>query len=115
MAWRRMSQSTLRITTNETGEWVAITLEGRVAGLWATELNLVWAEAAPRLATRKLILDLRNVTYADIFGKRVLRDIYSRTEARIIASTPWTQYLAEEISGRNSTQVEEEAGNANDE
>jgi hypothetical protein len=114
IAWRRTSQSTLRISTNETSESVAITLEGRVAGPWADELNRVWSETAPRLAAKKLTLDLRNVTYADVKGKRVLREIYSRTEAELVASTPWTQYLAEEISGNNAVDIEREAGNAND-
>jgi hypothetical protein len=86
-----------------------------VAGPWAAELNRVWAETAPRLAAKKLTLDLRNVTYADVLGKRVLKEIYSRTEAELVASTPWTQYLADEISGNNAVEIEVEAGNANDE
>lgn len=86
-----------------------------MAGPWAAELNRVWAEAAPRLALKRLTLDLRNVTYADIRGKRVLREIYSRTEAELVASTPWTQYLADEIRGNNEERMDEEAGNANDE
>jgi hypothetical protein len=37
------------------------------------------------------------VIYADALGKQVLREIYAHTHARLIASSPWAQYLAEEI------------------
>lgn len=82
-------------------------LEGRVAGPWASELDRVWVETAPRLASRKLIIDLHNVTYADAAGKQVLRSIYAQTRAQLLASTPWTQFLAEEITGQKEASIEE--------
>ena len=54
--------NTLRITIQDTDEAVEMRLEGRVAGPWASELNRVWVEAAPRLTSKKLIIDLHNVT-----------------------------------------------------
>ena len=81
--------------------------EGRIAGPWANELDRVWVETAPRLESRKLVIDLHNVTYADANGKQVLRDIYAQTHADLIASTPWTQFLAEEVTA-SKTAVEEE-------
>ena len=45
-------------------------------------------------------------------GKQALRDIYAQTGAEIVSSTPWTQYLAEEISAATKT-VEPEAENGN--
>ena len=88
----------LRITVQQTEAATGITLEGRVAGPWAVELDRAWTEVAPSLSSKKLSLDLRNVTYADAEGKRVLRDIYVRTHAEVVANTPWTQYLAAEIT-----------------
>ena len=73
-------------------------LEGRVAGPWANELDRVWAETAPKLLSKKLMIDLRNVTYADAAGKEVLRKIYARTNAELLAATPSSQFLAEEIT-----------------
>jgi anti-anti-sigma regulatory factor len=73
-------------------------LEGRVAGPWADELSRTWTELAPSVGTRKLSIDLRNATYADGSGIRVLREIYSSTTADLVTSTPWTQYLAEEVT-----------------
>lgn len=69
-------------------------LEGRITGPWAEELDRVWVETAPRLGSRKLIVDLSNVTYADAEGKSVLKKIFSTTNAEFIAGTLLTQDLA---------------------
>ena len=82
-------------------------LEGRVAGPWAGELNRVWVETAPQLAEKKLIVDLHNVTYADAAGKQALRAIYDQTHADFVAGTPWTQFLAEEVTARRTVAVQE--------
>jgi len=95
----------LRITTQENEKAIEITLEGRIAGPWVAEISRAWMETAPRLASRKLSLDLRNVTYADALGKQALRHIHAQSGAELIVSTPWTQYLAEEIRN-NSTSRE---------
>ena len=97
MAWLEAGRHTLRITVQESENTIEITLEGRVAGPWVTELSKVWVETAPKLGKRILQLDLRNVIYAEAAGKKVLRDIYAQTSAKLITSTPWTLYLAEEI------------------
>jgi anti-anti-sigma regulatory factor len=88
----------LRISIEETVEALEMKLEGRVAGLWTAELGRVWVETAPRLATRKLILDLSSVTYADAGGTHLLGQIYSQTKAELLCGTLWTQSLAEQIT-----------------
>ena len=55
-------------------------------------------ETAPQLGQRVLSIDLRNVIFADAGGKQVLREIYAQTHARLIANSPWAQYLADEIT-----------------
>lgn len=92
-----MGRHTLKITIQDGDKEVGITLEGRVAGPWVAELNRVWTETAPQLGSRTVSIDLRNVIFADPAGKKVLREIYSQTHAKLIASSPWAQYLAEEI------------------
>ena len=99
--------NTLRITIQDTAEALEMRLEGRVAGPWASELDRVWLEAAPRLQSRKLVIDLHNVTYADASGKQVLRGIYAQTHAELVATTPWTQFLAEEVTDNKTVEVEE--------
>ena len=91
----------LRITIEENATSIAVILEGRIAGPWADELNRTWSELAPSIETKKVSIDLSNATYADANGIRVLHKIYSQTAAELLTSTPWTKYLAEEIT-RNS-------------
>jgi anti-anti-sigma regulatory factor len=107
IAWRRTSQHTLRISIVESEEAMGIRLEGRVAGPWAAELSRAWVETASRLASRKIFLDLRDVTYADADGTQVLREIYSQTHAKLLAGTPWTESLAEQITRGNAHTLEE--------
>ncbi len=85
-----------------------IKLEGRVAGPWAAELGRLWEEKAPAVANKKLSLDLRDTTFADAGGMRVLKSIYSQTGAALLTGTPWTQYLAEEVAGKNSQNADTE-------
>jgi anti-anti-sigma regulatory factor len=96
----------LRITVEQNAEAMILKLEGRVAGPWVAELNRLWKETAPNLAQRKLSLDLRETTYADACGIRVLQTIYVQTGAAILASTPWTQYLAEEVTTATGNRTE---------
>jgi hypothetical protein len=88
----------LKITIQNDESQMSMTLEGRVAGPWIAELRRVWVETAPQLDGKTLSIDLQNVIYADTLGKQVLREIYAQTHARLLASSPWAQYLAEEIT-----------------
>jgi hypothetical protein len=103
-----MSQRMLRITIEQSVEATLIILEGRIAGLWTTELGRTWTELAPTLGTCKLSIDLRNTTYADTGGIQALRDIYLQTAAEFVTGTPWTEYLAEQIKRQRATPIEEE-------
>jgi anti-anti-sigma regulatory factor len=99
----------LRISIEETMEALAMKLEGRIVGPWAAELGRVWLETAPRLASRKLVLDLSSVTYADAGGQQALSEIYAETHAELLAGTLWTQSLAEQIT-RGNAQAENQEG-----
>ena len=96
-AWHRTGQHTLRISIQESDQSIGFILEGRIAGPWVEELKRAWMELVPRARGKQLQLDLRNVTYSDAGGKKVLREIVEQTQAQLITSSPWTQYLAEEI------------------
>jgi anti-anti-sigma regulatory factor len=95
----------LKITFQQSEEALAITLEGRLAGPWAEELVRAWREKAPSLTGHKVSIDLRNTTYADAIGMQALRDIYAQTRADIVTGTPWTQYLALEVTHGNDQLV----------
>jgi anti-anti-sigma regulatory factor len=108
IAWRRTSQITLRISIQQNDEKTEITTAGRIAGPWATELSRTWSELAPTIGARKVSIDLRDATYADARGIQVLRKIVSQTAAELITSTPWTKYLAEEVTRASATRTNEE-------
>jgi hypothetical protein len=109
----RAGRHTLKITIREDDQSIGITLEGRIAGPWIEELRGVWVEMSPKLSNRRLSLDLRNVIYSEAKGKQVLREIYAQTHAELVTSTPWTEYLAQEINGSFEEQSNEEVGNGN--
>ena len=102
----------MRVTFEEQALATVLTLEGRVAGPWAAELSRVWMEKAPLLAPANLSLDLTNVIYADDDGIRVLREIYSQAQPKLVATTPWTKYLAEKITAIPPDHSDEEQENA---
>jgi anti-anti-sigma regulatory factor len=88
---------------------MTLKLEGRIAGPWAEELSRVWERTLPTVAARQLYLDLRETTYADAIGIKVLRTIFSQTGADILTGTPWTQYLAQKVKSKNAEPIGEEA------
>ncbi|MGA3129787.1 MAG: hypothetical protein ABSD59_03235 [Terracidiphilus sp.] len=95
----------LRITLEEKADAVVLKLEGRLAGPWAVELGRLWEEKSRDIAQKKLSVDLRETTFADASGMRILKAIYSQTGAALLTGTPWTQYLAEEVASNNSNQA----------
>jgi len=101
----------LRITIDETNDRIAVKLEGRIAGPWVEELVQVWAETAPRLSSRKVSIDMCNVTYVDKSGEQALRNIYAQTGASFVATTPSALFLAREIAGSNAGRIEPEPTN----
>jgi len=98
----------LRITIDQNAETTLINLEGRITGLWTAELGRILTELAPTMRNRKLSIDLRNTTYADAGGIEALRDVYLQSAAEFVTSTPWTEYLAEQIKRQKTNSIEEE-------
>jgi len=88
----------LRITVHEQESLFELTLEGRLAGPWVAELCRAWRETAPRLGSKKLLLNLHDLTFSDEEGKQALREIVAQTRAEISSSTPLTNHLAQELS-----------------
>ncbi len=86
----------LKITVLEKTEAVAIKLEGRLGGPWTTELDRTWKTVASSLGSRKLSLDLCDMTYADAEGQRLLHEIYENSEAAFVTNTPLSMYFATE-------------------
>lgn len=96
-----MGQHTLRISIHENGNTIGFKLAGRLAGPWAAELDRAWKEVETRLDGKKLSLDLCDVTYSDVEGKRVLREMFKRSRAEFITHSDWSHHLADEIRSSN--------------
>ena len=86
----------LKITVQEEPEAVAIKLDGRLAGPWTAELDRTWKALAVSLGSRKLALDLCDMTYADTGGRQLLREIYESSGAAFVTKTPLSKYFATE-------------------
>lgn len=106
-AWRWTSQELLKITIDRNPQAMTLKLEGRVAGPWVAELSRVWTEIKPELKSQKLVIDLKDTTYADAAGIEVLGEIQSSGHAELQTNSPWNQYLAEEIL-KKAAKAEEE-------
>jgi len=98
-----MGQHTLLISIHENDSTIGFTLVGRLAGPWVTELEQAWKDVAKRLNGKKLSLDLRDVTYSDAGGKRVLREMFARSRAEFITHSDLSHHLAEEIRNFNGS------------
>lgn len=92
---------TLRVSIQENDNSIGFTLVGRLAGPWVAELDREWKEVAQRLKGKTLSLDLRDLTYSDAGGKRVLREMFSKSRAELVTHSDWSQFLADEIRKSN--------------
>ncbi len=88
----------LKINVQQDSEAVTIQLEGQVAGPAVVKLNRAWIEFAALPASTPFVIDLRNVTQADAWGVRALRDLQTLTGARLITSSPLSKYVAEDVA-----------------
>jgi hypothetical protein len=73
------------------------------------ELDRAWQSLAASLGSKKLLVDLREVTHMGLNGRQVLPDIHSATGAKFVADTPMTKYFAAEARRKNKKDTEEEA------
>lgn len=101
------SHFTLRITIANNPNAAVIKLEGRVVGPWAEELAAVWGDLATTLDKGSATLDLRGVTYVDVGGMQVLRQICREKQPAILTGSPLTEAFAEQAQ-RNTTNDNQE-------
>jgi anti-anti-sigma regulatory factor len=66
----------LKITTHISDDTTRITLEGRLAGPWISELERSWRESEQSAAGRQVVVDLTGVTFVEQDGKALLTRMY---------------------------------------
>jgi hypothetical protein len=90
--------SVLKISVEPANETVTMKLEGKIVGPWISECDRAWNGLQETQGSRKLRLDLRNVTFVDDRGTALLRRIHRMSGAEVLADSPLTQYFAERIA-----------------
>ncbi len=86
----------LRITLHDSPDSLSFQLEGRLVGLWVTELEQCWNTAASIRDDRKAIIDLKDVTFIDDAGKHLLAKLRD-DRATFIARDAMTKAIVAEV------------------
>lgn len=86
----------LKITIVREANTVTMKLEGKLSGPWVSEANQSWHSLEESISSKKLNVDLRGVSFADVEGRQLLREIYDKTHAAFLANSPLTKYYAEQ-------------------
>src|SRR4051794_17491482 len=63
----------LKITTQDSADTAAITLEGKLADAWVDELEHTWYSVRLTHRPENILLDLCNVSFIDAEAKKLLR------------------------------------------
>jgi len=88
--------SVLKITIEETEKLVTLKLEGKITGPWVAEFSRTWQSLAPSLNSKKLSLDLREVTQINAEGRCLLAEIYGGTGAEFRTGSLLMELYAQE-------------------
>ena len=85
----------LRITVNETPTEKRWVLQGRLVGLWVSELRRAWKKTHRTDKDRKCVVDLNDVTSIDKNGERLLQAM-SKQGAQFIATGIYNKHVLQE-------------------
>jgi anti-anti-sigma regulatory factor len=85
----------LKITKTETPAEEKWILQGRLVGLWVSELRRNWRKAHRAGDSRKCVVDLNDVTFIDKKGETLLRTM-SKQGAQLIATGIYTKHLLQQ-------------------
>jgi anti-anti-sigma regulatory factor len=87
----------LRITTNMTERAATLTLEGRLAGIWVSELERCWQTVQATRKGQSICIDLRELIFVDAAGTQLLADMY-RCGADLMAAGCLMKGIVEDIA-----------------
>ncbi len=86
----------LKITITDSADEQRWSLQGQLAGQWATELKSTWREAHAIVGKRRCIVDLIEVTSIDRNGEAILAEIMSQG-AEFISGDVYTEHLLRDL------------------
>jgi anti-anti-sigma regulatory factor len=85
----------LKITRTETSAEEKWILQGRLVGLWVSELRRSWKKTHRADNNRKCVVDLNEVTFIDKKGETLLRTM-SKQGAKFIATGIYIRHVLEQ-------------------
>ena len=83
----------LRVEMQDSDNALVIRLEGRLAGAWADDIRTIVARSDHG---RRLLVDLREITFIDVAGEEVL-SFLRRLAAEFVADTSYTLDICERL------------------
>jgi ABC-type transporter Mla MlaB component len=88
----------LKITIHDAAGQRRLVLEGRLAGVWVSELEHCWRTAQASHPHRTLAVDLTSVTFIDQAGRELLQ-LMHRDGVRFLASDLMLQGILDHVTG----------------
>jgi len=85
----------LKITRTETPAEEKWILQGRLVGLWVSELRRNWKKTHRADDNRRCVVDLNEVTFIDKKGERLLRTM-SKEGAQLIATGIYIKHVLQQ-------------------
>jgi anti-anti-sigma regulatory factor len=85
----------LKITRTETSAEEKWILQGRLVGLWVSELRRSWKKTHRADNNRKCVVDLNEVTFIDKNGETLLRTM-SKQGAQFIATGIYIKHVLQQ-------------------
>jgi anti-anti-sigma regulatory factor len=92
----RTREAVLRITIFETPSEQKWVLQGRLIGPWAAELRATWKRGHRKGNGRRCIVDLREVTFIDASGEKVLTKMM-QDDAQFIVEGVYSTHVIETL------------------
>ncbi len=89
----------LKITRTGTPEEEKWILQGRLVGLWASEVRRIWKETHRTGDNLKCIVDLNEVTSIDKTGERLLQTM-SKQGAQFVATGVYIKHVLQQRCAR---------------
>ncbi|MCE5310526.1 MAG: hypothetical protein LLG20_23045 [Acidobacteriales bacterium] len=86
----------LRISVDDRGTAIHLKLEGKLKGIWVTELEHCWRSHSAGVPRRDIVVDLTDTDFVDLTGKYLLTLMHQRG-VKFIARSPLMKDLLAEI------------------
>jgi len=90
----------LRVAYSDTADGDRWSLCGCLAGIWVDELRSLWQEARERTPRAHAVVDLKEVTFIDESGEKLLAEM-AMSGAELIAAGVENKHLIATLRDRN--------------